>query len=64
MDKITYEVKVEKSLKIILATIAIALMLNAVSVIQKMLITDAHAVGSGPIHRVTLCDRNGVCGYH
>ena len=64
MDKVTYEVKTEKSLKVILGVIAIALMLNALPVIQKMIISDAEAVGSGPIHRVTLCNRNGVCGYH
>ena len=63
MDKVTYEVKTEKSLKVILGVIAIALMLNALPVIQKMIISDAEAVGSGPIHRVTLCGTNGKCGY-
>tara|TARA_E500000178_G_C16639029_1_gene581098 strand:+ start:97 stop:309 length:213 start_codon:yes stop_codon:yes gene_type:complete len=43
MEKITYEVKLEKSLKIILAIIAISLMINAASILQKMLISDAHA---------------------
>ena len=63
MNKVTYEVKTEKSLKVILSVIAIALMLNALPVIQKMIITDAEAIGSGPIHRVTLCDTGGRCGY-
>ena len=44
MNKITYEVKTEKSLKVILGVIAIALMLNALPVIQKMIISDAEAV--------------------
>ncbi|MDA9682340.1 hypothetical protein N9U23_00445 [Candidatus Pelagibacter sp.] len=63
MNKVTYEVKTEKSLKVILSVIAIALMLNALPVIQKMIISDAEAVGSGPIHRVTLCNTKGKCGY-
>ena len=63
MNKVTYEVKTEKSLKIILGVIAIALMLNALPVIQKMVFSDANAVGSGPIHRVALCDDRGYCGF-
>ena len=64
MNKVTYEVKTEKSLKVILSTIAIALMINALPVIQKMMISDAEAAtSSGPIHRVTLCNHNGICGY-
>ena len=63
MNKVTYEVKTEKSLKVILSTIAIALMINALPVIQKMIISDAEAASKGPIHRVTLCNHNGICGY-
>ena len=63
MKKVTHEIKLEKSVKIILGVLALGIVLNAAPKIQKSLFTEAHAAGSGPIYRVTLCNHNDRCGY-
>ena len=55
MKKVTYEIKLEKSVKITLGILAVGIFLNAFQTpIAKKLfgISNAHAVGSGTTHRV------------
>ena len=66
MKTIKHEIKLERSVKIILAVFALGIFLNAFATpIAKELfgITNADAIGQGPIHRVTLCNWKGKCGY-
>ena len=74
MKTIKHEIKLERSVKIIFAILAVGVFLNAFATpIGKELFAtkDANAAterwpyaGQGPIHRVTLCNHNNECGYH
>ena len=63
MKTIKHEIKLERSVKIILGVLAVGILLHAFPIINKGLFTDANAFGQGQIHRVTLCDFGGDCGY-
>ena len=65
MKTIKHEIKLERSVKIILGVLALGIFLNAFATpIAKELFgtKDANAVGQGPIHRVALCNMSGQCG--
>ena len=65
MKTIKHEIKLERSVKIILGVLALGIFLNAFATpIAKELFgtKDANAVGQGPIHRVALCNNAGQCG--
>ena len=70
MKTIKHEIKLERSVKIIFAILAVGVFLNAFATpIGKELFAtkDANALnpnfGEGPIHRVTLCDQWNGCGF-
>ena len=66
MKTVKHEIKLERSVKIILAVFALGIFLNAFATpIAKELFgtKEANAVGQGPIHRVALCDMRGKCGW-
>ena len=67
MKTIKHEIKLERSVKIILGVLALGIFLNAFATpIAKELFgtKDANAYGEGPIHRITLCNGfGGGCGY-
>ena len=67
MKTVKHEIKLERSVKIILAVFALGIFLNAFATpIAKELFgtKEANAVGQGPIHRVALCSKvSGLCGY-
>ena len=59
MKTVKHEIKLERSVKIILGVLALGIFLNAFATpIGKELfaIKDANAYGQGPIHRVALCN--------
>ena len=62
MKTVKHEIKLERSVKIILCVFAVGILLHAFPIIDKGLFTDANAVGQGPIHRVALCNAEGWCG--
>ena len=55
MKTVKHEIKLERSVKIILGVFAVGILLHAFPIINKGLFTDANAYGQGPIHRVALC---------
>ena len=64
MKTVKHEIKLERSVKIILGVFAVGILLHAFPIINKGLFTDANAFGQGPIYKVALCSRgNGECGY-
>jgi hypothetical protein len=66
MKTVKHEIKLERSVKIILGVLALGIFLNAFATpIGKELFAtkDANAAGQGPIHRVTLCNYADKCGY-
>ena len=66
MKTVKHEIKLERSVKIIFAVLALGIFLNAFATpIAKELFgtKDANAVGQGPIHRVALCNMAGKCGW-
>ena len=69
MKTVKHEIKLERSVKIIFAILAVGVFLNAFATpIGKELFAtkDANAfqsVGQGPIHRIALCNWQSVCGY-
>ena len=66
MKTIKHEIKLERSVKIILAVLAVGVFLNVFATpIGKELFgtKDANAIGEGPIYRVAICDRFRGCGY-
>ena len=66
MKTIKHEIKLEKSVKIILCILAVGVFLNAFATpIGKELFAtkDANAFGQGPIHRIAICNFHGECGY-
>tara|TARA_Y100000310_G_C20083461_1_gene534933 strand:- start:117 stop:446 length:330 start_codon:yes stop_codon:yes gene_type:complete len=66
MKTIRHEVKLERSVKIILGVFALGIFLNAFATpIAKELFgtKSANAFGQGPIHRVTLCGSRSGCGF-
>ena len=63
---IKHEVKLEKSVKVILGILAIGVFLNAFETpVGKELfgMKNADAIGEGPIHRITLCGKRSGCGF-
>jgi hypothetical protein len=62
MKTVKHEIKLERSVKIILGVLAVGILLHAFPIMEKGLFTDANAIGQGPIHRVALCDGAGYCG--
>ena len=62
MKTVKHEIKLERSVKIILRVFAVGILLHAFPIMEKGLFADANAVGQGPIHRVALCDYDGDCG--
>ena len=63
MKTVKHEIKLERSVKIILGALALGVLLNAYPIVEKGIFTDAQAIGQGPIHKVALCNRNGACGW-
>ena len=66
MKTVKHEIKLERSVKIILGVLALGIFLNAFAtpIAQELFGTkDANAFGQGPIHRVTLCGKTSGCGY-
>ena len=66
MKTVKHEIKLERSVKIILAVLAVGILLHAFPIINKGIFSKANAglaAGEGPIHRVTLCNHNNRCGY-
>ena len=67
MKTIKHEIKLERSVKIIFAILAVGVFLNAFATpIGKELFAtkDANAFGQGPIYKVALCNKwLGDCGY-
>ena len=67
MKTIKHEIKLERSVKIILGVLALGIFLNvfATPIGKELFATkDANAFGQGPIYKVALCSRgNGECGY-
>ena len=69
MKTVKHEIKLERSVKIIFAILAVGVFLNAFAtpIGQELFsIKDANAAtgaGSGQIYRVTLCDYDNECGY-
>ena len=66
MKTIKHEIKLERSVKIIFAILAVGVFLNAFATpIGKELLSikDANAFGEGPIYKVAICDRFRGCGY-
>ena len=72
MKTVKHEIKLEKSVKIILGVLAIGILLHAFPIINKGIFSKANAftlpdtwehAGQGPIYRVTLCDSKNRCGY-
>ena len=64
MKTIKHEIKLERSVKIILGVLAVGILLHAFPIMEKGLFTDANAYGQGPIHRVALCAyATNKCGY-
>ena len=58
MKTVKHEIKLEKSVKIIFAILAVGVFLNAFATpigTELFGTKDANAFGQGPIHRVTLC---------
>ncbi len=58
MKTVKHEIKLERSVKIILAVLAVGVFLNAFATpigTELFGTKDAHAFGQGLIHRVTLC---------
>ena len=66
MKTVKHEIKLERSVKIIFAILAVGVFLNAFAtpIGQELFsIKDANAIGEGPIYRVAICDRFRECGY-
>ena len=69
MKTVKHEIKLERSVKIILAVFALGILLNAFATpVGKELfgIKDLNAgyeFGEGPIHRITLCGKRSGCGF-
>ena len=67
MKTVKHEIKLERSVKIIFAILAVGVFLNAFAtpIGQELFATkDANAYGQGQIHRVTLCSGfTNKCGY-
>ena len=66
MKTVKHEIKLERSVKIILGVLALGIFLNAFAtpISQELFgIKDANAFGQGPIYRVTLCGKTSGCGY-
>ena len=67
MKTVKHEIKLERSVKIIFAILAVGVFLNAFAtpIGQELFsIKDANAIGEGPIYRVTLCGKHSGCGYY
>jgi len=58
MKTVKHEIKLERSVKIILGIFAVGILLHAFPIINKGLFTDANAYSS-EVYRVTLCMKNG-----
>ena len=57
---IKYEVKLEKSVKVILGAFAFGIILNAfVTPTGQELFGIKNANAAGPIHKIAICDQNG-----
>ena len=54
MKTVKHEIKLERSVKIILCIFVVGILLHAFPIMEKGLFTDANAVGQGPIHSCTL----------
>ena len=67
MKTVKHEIKLERSVKIILAVFAVGVLLNAFAtpIGEELFATkDANAFGQGPIYKVALCNKwLGDCGY-
>ena len=66
MKTVKHEIKLERSVKIILGILAVGVFLNvfATPIGKELFATkDANAFGQGPIYQVTICDRQRGCGY-
>ena len=69
MKTIKYEIKLEKSVKIILGIFAVGVLLNAFETpVGKELfgVKDLNAgsgYGEGPVHRITICGKRSGCGF-
>ena len=60
MKTIKYEVKLEKSVKVILGTLVFGIILNAfLTPIGQELLGIKNANAGGPIHKIAICDETG-----
>ena len=60
MKTVKYEVKLEKSVKIILGALAFGVMLNAlVSQTSHELFGIKNANAAGPVHKIAICTEDG-----
>ena len=62
MKTVKYEIKLERSVKIVLGVLAVGILFHALPIIDKGLFTEAYAY-SREIFRVVLCDGTGRCGF-
>ena len=58
MKTVKYEIKLEKSVKIILGVLAVGILMHALPMTGKGLFSKAEAY-SNEVYRVTLCDQHG-----
>ena len=62
MKTIKYEVKLEKSVKVILGAFAFGIILNAlVTPVGQELFGIKNANAAGPVHKISICNENGQC---
>ena len=60
MKTIKYEVKLEKSVKVILGAFAFGIILNAfVTPTSQELFGIKNANAAGPVHKIAICDKDG-----
>ena len=60
MKTIKYEVKLEKSVKVILGAFAFGIILNAlVTPVGQELFGIKNANAAGPVHKITICNEGG-----
>ena len=62
MKTIKYEIKLERSVKVILGAFAFGIILNAfVTPTGQELFGIKNANAAGPVHKIAICDMRGNC---
>ena len=60
MKTVKYEIKLEKSVKVILGAFAFGIILNAlVTPVGQELFGIKNANAAGPVHKITICNEGG-----